>query len=88
MVHATLRAMLYRLSPGSDGHRGLELCQLSPLNLTRVCLLYFTDERICLETSKCSGYIEGLILHAIGGDQEELIVNYQLRSLWLFFHMP
>lgn len=57
----------------------------SPAAVSWVCLQSNMDERICLETSKYSIYIGVLIFHAIGGDQEERTVNYQLRSSWLFF---
>lgn len=56
-----------------------------PARVRRVWLQSNMDERICLETSQCSSYMGVLILHGIGGDREELAVNYQLRSSWLFF---
>lgn len=60
------RWMLYRLSSGSDGHFGLELCQLPSQILTgpgQVSLASIPnlDERIRLETSQCSSYMGTLV---------------------------
>lgn len=70
-------------------HLCLELRQPSARTLTtapdsRVWLQSSTDERSCLETSKCSGYTGVLLLAGIDGDQKVKNLNYQLRSSWLF----